>query len=171
MKPLDSKAVDRIFARMTVRYGSAWTARWQGLPIDAVKADWADELAGARYEAIVYALGYLPTDYPPTATQFRDICRRAPSVHPPRLDAPPTDPKRVAEIVSRIAAPPMRHSRAWAHRLRDRELAGDKLSAGQRAMWRAALHVEHASAVIDAACDSAPVLRDMVTADLVSEAA
>lgn len=36
-----------------------------------------------------------------------------------------------------------RDPKAWAHRLRDREYAGDELSNYQRKMWRQALGVEH----------------------------
>lgn len=76
--------VDSLFARMAVRYGSSWSAKWEGLDMAAVRADWAAELAGFAGwpEAISYGLQYIPADRPPTVTQFRELCRGAPARRP-----------------------------------------------------------------------------------------
>ena len=48
--------VDFIFARLTARYGDDWTRKWEGIDAAAIKADWAQVLAGVHVSAIVYAL-------------------------------------------------------------------------------------------------------------------
>ncbi len=76
--------VDSLFARLAVRYGSAWAAKWEGLDMAAVRADWASELAvfAGWPEAIAYGLQHLPIDRPPTVTQFCALCRAAPARSP-----------------------------------------------------------------------------------------
>jgi len=46
MSSLPEAWVDSLFARLAARYGAAWLRMWDGIPLDAVKADWAAELAG-----------------------------------------------------------------------------------------------------------------------------
>ena len=79
--PLPDAWVKSLFARLAVRYGSAWSAKWEGLDMDAVHADWADELAMFERwpEAISYGIVNLPLDRPPNVGQFRDLCRGAPA--------------------------------------------------------------------------------------------
>jgi hypothetical protein len=137
---LDSAWVDRIHARLLVRYGAAWIAKYQGIPDALVKADWAEELAGIRGEAIRHALEHLPPDFPPSVMQFRDLCLRAPEAPMARLPAPKADPERVAAELKRMAdmrrgAKPLQ----WAYALQEREQQGHHLTAAQRASWRLAL--------------------------------
>ena len=99
--------VKSLFARLQVRYGSAWNRMWDGVDMDAVMADWADELGGFANnpDAIKRALANLPPDRPPTLGQFRAICIGAPGdVHdkPGRLEAPSTSPEVVAAIASAL---------------------------------------------------------------------
>lgn len=137
---LESKWVDAIHARLLVRYGSAWIAKYQGVPEQLVKQDWANELAGIRGEAIRHALEHLPADFPPSVTQFRDLCLRAPEAPRPRIEAPKADPARVAAELKRMqdmqrGAKPLQ----WAYMLQEREQRGDRLTEAQRAAWRLAL--------------------------------
>jgi hypothetical protein len=104
--PLSKQYVDQIFARMLVRYGVAWLRMWDGIDMDAVKADWAETLAGFGAATIRHALDHLP-ERPPNAMQFRDVCR-AHSVSAPvaellRLDVKP-NPERVKAELSRLKA-------------------------------------------------------------------
>jgi hypothetical protein len=84
-----SATIESIFDCMLARYGSAWRAKWQGVSPEAVKADWANVLSGYGNSAIGYGLSYLPDDFPPTASQFAAICRRAPA-------KPESKPKQLA---------------------------------------------------------------------------
>jgi hypothetical protein len=70
--------VDRIFARLSVRYGSAFLRRYEGLDADAVKQDWALMLADYKEkpEPLLHALNNLPDSLPPTAGEFRAIARQ-----------------------------------------------------------------------------------------------
>jgi hypothetical protein len=65
---------DALFARLTVRYGAAFSRQWPDVDIAAVKADWAKVLARMPAPAIAYALDHLPADKPPNALQFRALC-------------------------------------------------------------------------------------------------
>lgn len=81
--PLPALLIDSLFARLTVRYGAVWTRMWEGLDMAAVKADWAECLAGfeRRPRSIEYALDNLPIDRPPNAAQFARLCGSAPVVY------------------------------------------------------------------------------------------
>ena len=99
--------VDRIHARLLVRYGATWIRKWEGVPMEAVKADWAETLSGLGQDAILHALDHLPTDMPPNALQFRDLCRAGPQRVPDdqtlrlRHDIKP-DPQRVARELEKL---------------------------------------------------------------------
>ncbi len=138
---LSESWIDRIHARMLVRYGVAWMRMWEGIDPGAVKADWAEELDGFAInpDAIKHALDHLPPDRPPNAAQFKALCMTAPRFAPKALPAPKADPAVVAAAMARIKPPPGRDPKAWAHELRSREERGDRLTITQKTMWRAAL--------------------------------
>ncbi len=98
--------VDSLFARLLVRYGAAWTRMWEGVDIAAVKADWAEELAGFanKPEAIKHGIENLPPDKPPNVSQFRLLCRNAPDYFPPALPAPVADKERVSALLATTRA-------------------------------------------------------------------
>jgi hypothetical protein len=66
--------LDHLFGRLAVRYGDAWLRKWDGVPMSAVRADWAQVLDGVSGDSIAYGLQYLPQDYPPTAAAFKALC-------------------------------------------------------------------------------------------------
>lgn len=138
---LASQTVDAIFRRLLARYGSAWNAKWAGVPEEDVKTDWANVLGRFSREAVLYALEYLP-EFPPTAGQFREICIRAPQREPEQqlLDAPKPDPARLAAELERLHQ--MLKDRApkqWAYDLQEKERSGERLTEVQRQAWREAL--------------------------------
>lgn len=92
-----------MFAKLTLVYGRQFLDRWQGLDLDAVKADWARELEGfaEHPEMLAYALQHLPPDRPPTVLQFRDIARRMPPPKVALLPAPAADRAKVAALLER----------------------------------------------------------------------
>lgn len=98
--------VDRIFEKLTLVYGRDFLRRWDGIPIDDVKADWARELAGFAQlpESIAHALKNLPRDDPPNVYQFRDLCRRAPPKQMLRIEAPRPDRARVKAHIDQLVA-------------------------------------------------------------------
>lgn len=79
--------LNHLFGKLAVRYGDAWFRKWDGIPMAAVRADWAQVLDGLSGDSIGYGLQYLPDDFPPTAPAFRALCNRRPD-QVPLLDAP-----------------------------------------------------------------------------------
>lgn len=149
--PLKSETVDAIFARMLARYGSAWIAKWQGVPMDAVKADWASVLDGASKEQILYALQYMPLEFPPTSAQFRSLCCRAPAPTQPIALPAPRDPERTADlaVAARQASQLGKQGadpKEWAIRMQTRDMGGEKITVTMRAMYREALGLNQAAA-------------------------
>jgi hypothetical protein len=122
--------VDEIFTRLTVRYGRDFLSRWEGLNLDVVKADWAEQLAfyDGKPEAIKHALSMLPSDRPPTAAQFRDLCRLCPAPTYKGLPAPDSRNEAAAKVLLEIRrgmeSGVRRHPKAWALELLDRAERG-----------------------------------------------
>lgn len=133
--------VDRIFTKLTVRYGDRFLNRWRGIDMDAVRNDWADTLAGFDNwpEAIAYAFEHLDDDKPPTAANFRTLAHLAPKPERLALPEPKADPARVAAELAKLGhlpgPAPSKQSghgmRDWAYRLKTRHDAGEILSLNQ----------------------------------------
>ena len=138
--------IDRIFDKLVLVYGRDFTGRWEGLPMAAVKTDWAHELTGYdRYpEAIKHALQHLPAAKAPTVFEFRNLCAAAPRDAKLDRPAPPADPVMVAAIANKIklSAPsgPVDH-KAWAKTLQARHAAGERLNMNQVRCYQLALGV------------------------------
>jgi len=129
---LPSPWVDRIFDKLTLTYGQAFLRRWQDLDIDAVKEDWAHELAGLQQspKAITYALQNLPIDKPPTVLEFRAACRRMPPEVFVALPTAKLDPERLAEHAAtarRRTARSAPGNKDWAHRIINRHASGENI--------------------------------------------
>lgn len=103
--------VDRIFLKLQTRYGSAWLAKWAGVDMQAVRNDWAEELAGFSRspESIRHALEHLP-ERPPSVTDFKAMCNAAPpppvagllTNMPVRKPAPPDIAAKLAAFQTRV---------------------------------------------------------------------
>ena len=126
--------IDKIFTKLTLAYGRDFLGRWEGIDLNAVKSDWAHELAGfERFpEGIAHALTHLDPAKPPTVFQFRDLARKAPREEDKQLPSPAASPAVVAEQLKRLA--PIlkrlepRADKAWAHTILNRVRAGEKLN-------------------------------------------
>ena len=68
--------VERLIARLRLRYGAEWTRAYAGIDPNAVKADWSHVLSGLTLDALDLGVKRLPTDRPPNAMQFRAVLRR-----------------------------------------------------------------------------------------------
>lgn len=71
--------VDRLFLRFATAYGKHWLDMWEGLPIDAVKAEWARALTGVSPAQIKLALESLNEKgqtFPPTLPEFVALTRQ-----------------------------------------------------------------------------------------------
>ena len=140
------KVIERLFARLLARYASKWVNHYSGIDADAVKADWAMVLDGLSHGALMYGLDNLP-DYIPTATQFRDICRRyVPAVKALPEPLPEPDLERLEREFRRLgelAAQAKKDPRGWAKRLKARADAGEHLSIPQRHAMERALRLDY----------------------------
>lgn len=137
--PAIPRWVDVLFTRLLVRYGDAWARKWEGIPEEAVKADWLEQLAtvyAARPQAIAHALNNLPADFPPNSEQFRKMCTGFPEMVK-ALPAPAVkpEPERVAKAMEAAVHKPtgfdMAKACADALRARRARLKG-KLERPQR---------------------------------------
>ena len=144
---LNAEWVEVLFTKLSLVYGRDFFGRWEGLDLDAVKADWAHELAGFAHhrEAIVYGLAHLPPK-PPTVLEFRAICRMAPAPDTPRLEAPVANMARrdaelakLQQILCELAGPV--GGRGWAHKVLERAQRGERVSPYTVRQARAALGV------------------------------
>ena len=140
--------MDRIWSKLSIRYGQAFIRRWDGVDLSEVRLDWSQQLASfvRRPDCIAYALEHLPVDKPPTVGEFRALCNSMPD----RDETPKLDWKRgpipasVMQALDKLKEPKeveaqYRGAKGWAFRLRDRESAGDVLGNAQRRCWREAL--------------------------------
>ncbi len=127
--------VDRIFDKLTLIYGQSFLRRWADIDLNAVKSDWAHELAGFAQHprAIAYALENLPAERPPTVLEFRAMARRCPPDETQRIEAPKADPARVAAELAKLA--PIRQGENlgrpntdWAHRIIAKHAAGGRVT-------------------------------------------
>jgi hypothetical protein len=142
--------VEVIFTKLSLAYGRDFLGRWEGLDLDAVKADWAHELAGfaGHRDAIAHALAHLPPK-PPTVLEFRAICRMAPTPDVARLEAPVASVERRDAQLARLQqlqqlmrpAAGVVGQRAWAHKVMERVQRGERVSPYTVRQARAALGV------------------------------
>lgn len=147
IKPLPLEWIDRIFSKLTARYGRDFLSQWEGVEVALVKADWADELAGLqnRPDAIKYALEHCGVKPPKNVVEFKEACNRAPVRPMLALESPKAD----QDVIDRAIAAMREVTRFKGDRLdpiraiRRRELEGDKtLTRAQREFWRIALKSE-----------------------------
>jgi len=130
--------VDRLHERLAVRYGAAWLRMWDGVPIEAVKADWQNELGdifARNPHAIAHALEHLP-EFPPNVEKFKALCMSARS-RELALEAPTAkaDPERLHKAMAALTAarPPHESPAAvCAAKLRRKVADGFRLTPSQR---------------------------------------
>jgi hypothetical protein len=133
------RAIDRLFDRLTLTYGRAFMAQWEGIPdrqLADLKTLWADELGqfSDRLEAVAWALENLPPRAP-NVVEFRNLCRSAPRGPELQLPEPKADPARVAAELSKLAdvkkatkaATHVIDHKAWARTIIARHEAGERV--------------------------------------------
>lgn len=135
-----------IFSKLSLTYGREFLGRYEGQDLDAVKADWADKLAGLQHrpDAIKYALD-AQSPKAPNVIEFKDACNRAPVRALLALAPPQANPDVIERAIAKAReATRFRGDRLDPiRRLRQRELDGDKtLTKAQREFWRIALKSE-----------------------------
>lgn len=116
--------IDRIIKRLSGTYLAQWERMIGSTPISDVKTVWAHELSGflqsrEAMQAIAWVLDNLPEKCP-NVIEFKGLCRKAPALESPQIEAPKADPARVAAELAKLG--PLRTApvdrvdgRAWAH--------------------------------------------------------
>ncbi len=129
--------VDRLHERLAVRYGSAWLRMWDGVPVEAVKADWQRELAeifARNPKAIAHALDHLP-EFPPNVEKFKALCIGAPQQFKAlETSCVKADPERLHKVMSDISdtKPAGTAAALCAEKLRAIKDRGGRLTPSQR---------------------------------------
>lgn len=141
--------VDKIFLKLTLTFGRDFLGRWEGIPVEDVKADWAHELRGLQQNpsAIAYGLQHCLSGKAPTVQEFKAVCARRPDATL-ALPIPPADPKRVAVEIAKLTQPrgvPAVDHKAWAKKLHERHKGGARLNRSQIFCYRSALGISEAA--------------------------
>jgi len=130
--------VARIFRELQGAYGSRFLDMWKsghtenGMDTGMANAHekWAKELAGFadQPERLSKALQSLP-EYPPTLPEFKALARQQSVTLQNTLPAPTPDAERRAANLERAASVSIKEApgKAWAYRLRERYLRGERL--------------------------------------------
>ena len=76
---LPSEWIERLFERLSARYGNKFAAMWAGISPEAIKREWAEGLVGFSREELVEGMrASLDREWPPNLAEFRACCRPAP---------------------------------------------------------------------------------------------
>ena len=147
---LPTEWVNKIFKELAVKYGRDFAARWEGMELEKIKADWAHELSGfeAHPDALGYALKNLPPDRPPTVLQFRVLANKAPGPVFQALPVPAPSVERLAQEAARLSgirSTPTEfrgRSKDWARVIVDRHSAGEHISTYSLRLAREVLNIQ-----------------------------
>lgn len=142
---MQSDWIDFVFERLSLTYGRDFLDRYLGLDPQALKDDWARELAPCTAmpdvaRVISWALSNLPSGKPPTAVEFRRLCASAPQRAVRLLPGPKPDAQKALQALANAKAAAQRAAgnRDAAQRLAERAQAGEvSLTQAQREWLRA----------------------------------
>jgi hypothetical protein len=127
-------AVERLFDRLAMNYGSEFKNKWNGFPLVDVKTTWAHELSmfADNLNAIGWALQNLPEKCP-NLVEFKNLCKQAPRPERMALEAPKAPlevvDSEIAKIVTKLVSPEKSNTdhKRWAKVLKARHEKGEKL--------------------------------------------
>ena len=143
---LPTKAVERLFEKLQLTYGTEFTNKWGELNSMDLMTNWAFELAqfSDNLNAIGWALQNLP-DRCPNLIEFKNLCKQAPRPITVALDAPKAPVEVIDREISKMLAGLIKkptdvgdHKR-WARRLKERHEKGEHLSPYQINCYKTAL--------------------------------
>ena len=143
---LPTKAVERLFEKLQLTYGTEFTNKWGELNSMDLMTNWAFELAqfSDNLNAIGWALQNLP-DRCPNLIEFKNLCKQAPRPVTIALDSPKAPVEVIDREISKMLAGLIKkptdvgdHKR-WARRLKERHEKGEHLSPYQINCYKTAL--------------------------------
>ena len=105
-EPLPMHWIEKLFRKLSARYGRSFLGQYDGIDLQDVMAGRAEALAGSpsRPEALQHAIGNLP-ERAPNVAEFRKLCVNAPRAAV-ALPAPAADPVRVQAEITKLARKP-----------------------------------------------------------------
>lgn len=117
--------INRLFDRFLTMYGRQWLDLWAGVPLEAVKATWAEDLAAFDADTLRKALEHCRSNnkFPPSSPEFVGLCksfRPSPAGHYAALPAPrggDIDPRVRAEIAKFLEVGRKSDPKDWARRI------------------------------------------------------
>ena len=146
---LSLKAIEALFVRLELAYGSQWGYSLGTQPLNAVMDYWAVKLAGftGNLNAIRDALEHLPVHNPPSADQFRKLAQAfmKPNDAEKIVYNPTVDPqalKAAHDFVAKQSA--IKHVSKQRYSVGNESVA-DKLELSIRMLERAAHDKNHLS--------------------------
>ena len=96
--PVPPKVVAAIFAKFQARYPHIWSSAFPTpANLEAAIKEWSEVLSGLSPEKLWYGLRLWDRDKPPSAPEFRRLCRQAPMYQPHRALPKPKPTKQIAE--------------------------------------------------------------------------
>lgn len=96
--PLPLEVVDEIHKSLSVAWGQRFMALYDGVPDEALRADWAQVLDGITPRQLQFALDNLPGGRPMDAREFRALCVRCPAEQD-QLALPDMAPRPAPEML------------------------------------------------------------------------
>jgi len=151
---LPAEWIERIFALMLASYGAKFTDLWRGTDLAAVKALWAQKLAGFsdQPKAIKAALDALDErPFPPTLPEFLALCREAAKRTGTAQQALPYRPTEAD--IARVRAVAAEAAKAvtladydpldWARNPKSQKALNDAIDGAKRSMALAQIIAEH----------------------------
>lgn len=118
--------IDRLFLRFGAMYGKHWIDLWNDVPMESVKAVWAEDLAGVTADQIRKALDHCKVGqkFPPTCPEFVAMCRQfratpdvAGYLAPPKGDGMAANVQAEVDRVMRREPGEKRDPKDWARRI------------------------------------------------------
>lgn len=145
------QAIERLFERLQLAYGSEFSNKWGSLNPSEVKSHWAHELSqfSDNLNAIGWALQNLP-DRCPNLIEFKSLVKQAPRPTTIALDAPKASVDVVDREMAKIASQAFKSPRdekgqidhkQWAKKLMQRHKKGEQLGTLQVNAYKNALGV------------------------------
>ena len=143
---LPTKAVERLFEKLQLTYGTEFTNKWGELNSMDLMTNWAFELAqfADNLNAIGWALQNLP-DRCPNLIEFKNLCKQAPRPVTIALDALKAPVEVIDREISKMLAGLVKKPtdagdhKGWARRLKERHEKGEHLSPYQINCYKTAL--------------------------------
>lgn len=146
------QAIERLFDRLLLSYGSEFSNKWGGLNPAEVKTNWAHELAFCADDLnmIGWALQNLP-DRCPNLIEFKTLVKNAPRRARIALEATKASADVVDREMAKIASEAFKlprdekgkvdHKR-WAKKLKERHERGEPLITFQIKAYKQALDIK-----------------------------